>query len=95
MDIKGPTTTSIDQGFNFPDHGAIPVFRYGLNKAGACTIIFHGCCVSTSAAVGVFIRNNLLLKNFPSASIFLPHLDAITASLSRDSVQTGLQETFL
>jgi hypothetical protein len=37
----------------------------------------------------------LLLKNFPSASIFLPHLDAITASLSRDSVQTGLQETFL
>ena len=95
MDIKGPTTTSIDQGFNFPDHGAIPVFRYGLNKAGACTIIFHGCCVSTSAAVGVFIRTNMLLKKFPSASIFLPHLDAITASLSRDSVQTGLQETFL
>ena len=70
MDIKGPTTTSIDQGFNFPDHGAIPVFRYGLNKAGACTIIFHGCCVSTSAAVGVFIRTNMLLKKFPSASIF-------------------------
>lgn len=93
MDIKG--STSVDQRFNIPDHGAISVFRYGLNKAGARTIIFHGCRVSTSAAIGVFVRTNMLLTNFPSASIFLPHLDAITASLCSDSVQIGLQKTFL
>ena len=95
MDIKGPTTTSIDQGFNFPDHGAIPVFRYGLNKAGACTIIFHGCCVSTSAAVGVFIRTNMLLKKFPSASIFLPHLDAIRSRYPYTLFKPTPGDTFL
>lgn len=95
MDVETAAVCSVDDGPRLPDRGSIPLFRYGLNKPGASAVIFHSSHESMWSVINVFIGNNLLLQNLPSASSVVPHLDSAPRTLpGSDSVQNGLWKIF-
>ena len=90
MDVGVEPTRSLDITSQLPNRGAIPLFRYGLNKRDAKAVLFHGSHESVSIMINIFIGNNLLLES-PSASCIVSDLDSAPRTLpGNDLVQRGL-----
>ena len=96
LDIEASNEAGINDGMELPNRGTIPLFKYGLNQAGARAVLFHGCHTSMWSMIHVFISNNLLLERLESALDFVPHLDGAPRTLpGSDLVQHGLWDVFV